>query len=105
MAMRTKLVVGNWKMNTSPETARQLAQAVRDRAGGNDRVQVVVCPPFPFLGIVRDALQGGQVALGAQNCFHELKGAFTGEVSPQMLVEMGCRYVILGHSERRRKLG
>ncbi len=69
------------------------------------RVSIAVCPPFPYLSAVAEILKGGVVALGAQNCYHEKEGAFTGEVSPAMLVDVGCRYVILGHSERRQKLG
>ncbi len=66
---------------------------------------MAVCPPAPYLALVGEALKGSSVALGAQNCYHEKEGAFTGEVSPAMLVDVGCRYVILGHSERRHKLG
>ena len=70
-----------------------------------DRVSVAVCPPFPYLALVGEILKGSRVALGAQNLFPEKEGAFTGEVSPTMLLDLGCKYVILGHSERRHKLG
>jgi triosephosphate isomerase len=73
--------------------------------GTKARVEVVVCPPFPFLAAVGQVLRGSKVKLGGQNCYHETEGAFTGEVSPTMLLDMGCEYVILGHSERRRILG
>jgi triosephosphate isomerase len=66
---------------------------------------VAVCPPFPYLAAVAEVLRGSAVGLGAQNLYPEKEGAFTGEVSPTMLVDVGCRYVIIGHSERRHKLG
>ncbi len=100
--MRKRYVVGNWKMHTTRKEAEQLARSVARSVGGEQRVQVVLCPPAPYLAIVRDAIQGSSVLLGAQNCYHEAKGAFTGEISPAMLIDMGCTHVILGHSERRR---
>jgi triosephosphate isomerase len=103
--MRTPFVAGNWKMFTNNATARQLATAVVRGLGDEKRVAVALCPPFPYLASVAEALSGSSVALGAQNCYPEKEGAFTGEVSPVMLVDVGCRYVILGHSERRHKLG
>ncbi len=103
--MRKKFVAGNWKMFTTRTTARELAAAVVRGIGKEERVSIAVCPPFPYLSVVADVLKGSCVALGAQNCYHEKEGAFTGEVSPAMLVDVGCRYVILGHSERRHKLG
>lgn len=103
--MRRKFVAGNWKMFTTSDTARQLATAVVRGLGEEQRVTVAVCPPFPYLPVVAEVLKSSRLALGAQNCFHEKEGAFTGEVSPAMLVDVGCRYVILGHSERRHKLG
>lgn len=103
--MRKKFVAGNWKMFTNAATACRLATEVVRGLGNEKRVSVAVCPPFPYLSAVSEALQGSGVALGAQNCYHEKEGAFTGEVSPAMLVDVGCRYVILGHSERRHKLG
>lgn len=103
--MRQKFVAGNWKMYTNTATARQLASAVVRGLGDEQRVAVAVCPPAPYLTVVAEELKGSLVALGAQNCYHEKEGAFTGEVSPVMLVDVGCRYVILGHSERRHKLG
>jgi triosephosphate isomerase len=103
--MRKRFVAGNWKMFTTSATARQLAAAVVRGLGEEQSVAVAVCPPFPYLLVVAEALKGSRVALGAQNCYHEKEGAFTGEVSPAMLVDVGCRYVILGHSERRHKLG
>jgi triosephosphate isomerase len=102
--MRKKFVAGNWKMFTTKATARQLATAVVRGLGDEKRVTVAVCPPAPYLSLVAEILKGSPVALGAQNCYFEKEGAFTGEVSPTMLVDVGCRYVILGHSERRHKL-
>jgi triosephosphate isomerase len=101
--MRPKFIAGNWKMHTTASTARQLASSVVRGLGAEDRVKVAVCPPLPYLALVGDVLRGSRVALGAQNLYPEMEGAFTGEVSPAMLVDVGCTYVILGHSERRRK--
>ncbi len=103
--MRQKIVVGNWKMHTTTAVAGRLAKAVADGVGTEDRVSVAVCPPFPYLALVGSILKGSRVALGAQNLYPENEGAFTGEVSPTMLLDVGCKYVILGHSERRQKLG
>jgi triosephosphate isomerase len=99
--MRKKLIAGNWKMYTTTATARELASAVARGLGGETRVTVAVCPPFPYLIPVAEALRGSNVALGAQNVSGERDGAFTGEVSAPMLLDVGCRYVIVGHSERR----
>jgi triosephosphate isomerase len=101
--MRQKFVAGNWKMYTTAARAKQLAADVVKGIGADDRVRVAVCPPFPYLQAVAGVVSGSPVALGAQNCYPEKEGAFTGEVSPAMLADVGCRYVIVGHSERRRK--
>jgi triosephosphate isomerase len=103
--VRKKFVAGNWKMYTSAAAAKQLAAAVVQGVGKDERVSVAVCPPFPYLTLVGEALRGSPVALGAQDAYTEKEGAFTGEVSPWMLADVGCRYVILGHSERRHKFG
>jgi triosephosphate isomerase len=103
--MRQKFVAGNWKMYTTCATAKQLAAGVVKGMGEETRVRVAVCPPAPYLLPVGDVLRGSVVALGAQNSYAEKEGAFTGEVSPVMLADVGCKYVILGHSERRHKLG
>src|SRR5258708_30964580 len=105
MFMRQKLVAGNWKMYTNTATAKQLAAAVVQGLGDETRVRVAVCPPAPYLIPVGEVLRGSAVALGAQNCYPEKEGAFTGEVSPVMLADVGCKHVILGHSERRHKMG
>jgi triosephosphate isomerase len=103
--MRTKFIAGNWKMFMTQATGVQLARSIVQGVGAEDRVEVAVCPPFPYLSAVGAVLQGSRVALGAQNVYPEKEGAFTGEVSPTMLLDVGCRYVIVGHSERRQKLG
>jgi triosephosphate isomerase len=105
MAARKKFVAGNWKMNTTLAEARALAAAVVEGVGASPAADVAVCPPFVWLAAVADALKGSPVALGAQNVHYEKKGAFTGEISPAMLKEVGCKYVIVGHSERRHILG
>ncbi len=102
--MRTPLVVGNWKMHGGLAEARALAQSVRDGLKRPRGVEVVVCPPFTALAAVAEVLAGSAVGLGAQNCHWEPRGAFTGEISPAMLAELGCRLVLLGHSERRHLL-
>jgi triosephosphate isomerase len=99
--MRQRIVAGNWKMNTRRQSASALAAALVRGVAGEQSVSVILCPPFPYLGVVGEALAGSKVLLGAQNCYDRNDGAFTGEVSPAMLVDAGCQYVILGHSERR----
>ena len=100
--MRRKIVAGNWKMNKTPTEAKTLALEIA-KALGNEPcpVEVVVCPPFVDLAVVTEALSGTQIGVGAQNMHSEPKGAFTGEVAANMLQEIGIKYVILGHSERR----
>ena len=105
MTVRQKFIVGNWKMHTTALEAQHLAKGVLDGFGGADHVTVVLCPPFPYLALVGDMLKGSEIQLGAQNMYPDKQGAYTGEVSPTMLLDLGCRYVILGHSERRHKLG
>src|SRR5687768_4185141 len=99
--MRKKFIAGNWKMNTTRAEAVSLAAAVASKVGSSTAVEVAVCPPSLYLETVVQAVKGSAVGVGAQNCYYEAKGAFTGEISPQMLIDLGCRYVILGHSERR----
>jgi triosephosphate isomerase len=101
--MRRKLVAGNWKMNGShPANAELLAGIVAARPFGCD---VAVCVPFPYLSETAVALAGSDVRWGAQDCSVHASGAYTGEVSAGMLHEFGCRYVIVGHSERRQYHG
>jgi triosephosphate isomerase len=104
--MRTLLIAGNWKMNpTTAETAIALAEGVKSGLGTATDVHVAVCPPFVFLNRIDQVLEGSPVGLGAQDMFWETSGAFTGEISGGMLVDVGCTHVILGHSERRHGLG
>jgi triosephosphate isomerase len=99
---RAKMVAGNWKMYpTTAAAARTLAAGVVKGAGDVNGVQLVICPPYPWLGLVSEIVQGSPVSLGAQNLYHRVEGAYTGEVSGPMLHDIGCRYVIVGHSERR----
>jgi triosephosphate isomerase (TIM) len=99
--MRKKFIAGNWKMNKRSIDGELLAAAVVKGLGNETRVTVAVCPPFAYLTRVAQAVKGSPVALGAQNCYPKDDGAFTGEVSPAMLIDVGCEYVIVGHSERR----
>ncbi|MBI3866727.1 MAG: triose-phosphate isomerase [Planctomycetia bacterium] len=103
--MRRKFVAGNWKMNTLSRSAVELASALAKAVPARlPAVDVAVCPPFPYLSAVGAAITGSGVVLGAQNVWHEKPGAFTGEVAVEMLLDVGCRWVILGHSERRQVL-
>lgn len=92
-------------MNTNRDSATELAKALVDEVGAVSEVDVAICPPFPYLHAVHELLAGSRIALGAQNMYFEPEGAFTGEVSASMLADCGCKYVILGHSERRHVLG
>ena len=96
---RRKLVVGNWKMNGTRVANIELLAAIR--AEGPSAAEVAVCAPFPYLADVALSLQGSNIGSGAQDCSAHESGAYTGEVSAAMLAEYGCRYVIVGHSERR----
>ena len=104
--MRKKIVAGNWKMNTTVAEGVALAKAVVEKMKEVPKdVQVVVAPPFTHLVPVAQELKGSRVALSAQNCADQPKGAFTGEVAAAMLKDAGCCYTILGHSERREYYG
>ena len=103
--MRRPLLAGNWKMHYGVSEGVALVEALSaDLTALSDR-DVLVCPPFTLLGSLAPLLDGTAVALGAQNMHYEAKGAYTGEIAPQMLKELGCSYVILGHSERRQYFG
>ncbi len=104
--MRREIVAGNWKMNTTPAQGVELLKSVAAVKGeAKSSVELIVCPPFTHLCSVIDAAKGTGIAVGAQNCADEAKGAYTGEVSAEMLASMGVEYVILGHSERREYYG
>jgi len=101
--MRKPLVAGNWKMNGSRESNRALLSALKGSLGDLQGADVAVCPPAVYLPEVAEALAGSQVAVGGQDCSDQQAGAFTGELAGSMLAEVGCRYVIVGHSERRER--
>lgn len=103
--MRTPMIAGNWKMYKTREEGRALAEGLRAGLSGLEGVDVVVAPPFTALETVATALSGSRINLAAQNCYPEPTGAFTGEISPLLLKDSGCRYVIIGHSERRQLFG
>lgn len=103
--MRKPVIGGNWKMNKAIDEAVKTAQDLRMKIGKSKSVEVVIFPPFTALESVGGVLRGTEIGLGAQNMFWEEKGAYTGEISLFMLLDVGCRYVILGHSERRGYFG
>ncbi len=103
--MRTPIVAGNWKMNLTRAESVKLVQGLSAEISAASGVDVAVCPPFVYLDSVLRATQASLLGVGAQNMYHEPKGAFTGEVSAAMLTDLGCQYVILGHSERRNVFG
>jgi triosephosphate isomerase len=102
MRERKRLVAGNWKMNGLSADGRALAEALERLAKAEPlAAELALCPPFTLLGLVRPILGGSAIALGGQDCHAAAKGAHTGDISAEMLKDLGCRYVILGHSERR----
>lgn len=103
--MRRTLVAGNWKMNGSKSGIKELLDGIKQGIGDVKHAEVAVCPPFVYLGEVSAQLQGTPIALGAQNVSQESAGAFTGEIAVSMLKDFACRYVIVGHSERRTLYG
>jgi triosephosphate isomerase len=99
--MRRKYVAGNWKMNLTLAEARALIDGLKAKLPANPAVDIGVFPPFPLLFPIAKALDGTPIKFGAQNCYFESKGAFTGEVSPQQVKDTGATAVLIGHSERR----
>lgn len=96
-----KLIAGNWKMNGGRASARALASDIARRAEHRSTPSIALCPPFPLISLVGEAIAGSSVALGGQDCHQKEKGPHTGDVSASLLADLGCTYVIVGHSERR----
>lgn len=103
--MRQPLIAGNWKMNKTVSQAEELAVNLKGGLGNKDGIEIVICPPFTSLEIVYRIIEGSNIGLGAQNLHWEEEGAYTGEISAPMIKELGCQYVIIGHSERRQYFG
>jgi triosephosphate isomerase len=103
--MRRPVIAGNWKMFKTAAEARAFVGALAPLVARSNHCDIVICPPFTALAAAVDAIRGSNIEVGAQNIHWEKQGAFTGEVSATMLVEAGCRYVIIGHSERRQFFG
>src|SRR5438477_9685388 len=99
--MRKKLLAGNWKMYKTVSDARALAHALRSRLGTLTDRDIAVCPPFTAIAAVAQELRGSSIHWGGQNAHWEREGAFTGETAAQMLADLGCKYALVGHSERR----
>jgi triosephosphate isomerase len=105
MSKRTPLIAGNWKMHKTLEEARTLAREIRQGVAPGRRAEVALGPPYTALAVVFKELSGSDLQLAAQDAFWEKQGAYTGAISPWMLKDAGCRYVIVGHSERRQYFG
>jgi triosephosphate isomerase len=103
--MRRPLIAGNWKLHKTLAESLELVDGLRQAVAGVADVDIVVAPVYTALSRVTEALSGSNIAVAAQNCYPEPRGAFTGEVSPALLKDAGCRYVIVGHSERRQLFG
>ena len=99
--MRKKVIAGNWKMNMDLHQSQKLVSEIINGLGKDNKAEVILCPPFTSLNEVNFLLKGTRVKLGAQNMYYEESGAYTAEISADMLKSVGCEYVILGHSERR----
>ena len=103
--MRKTIIAGNWKMNKTLRGGQELAIALRRELYQIEDIDIVVCPPYTLLAYLADALETSNILIGAQDVYWQDEGAFTGEVSPVMLKDIGCRFVIIGHSERRLYFG
>ena len=102
---RKPIIAGNWKMNKTSTEARDLASKLIPLVSGVKDRDIVLAPPFTSIPAVAETIKGTNMALSAQDLFWEEKGAFTGEISAEMLLDLGCKYVIIGHSERRQFFG
>ena len=105
MSERRPFIAGNWKMHKTLAEAQALARDIRQGVAPGRRAEVALAPPYTALATVAAELAGSEIRLAAQNAFWEPQGAFTGEISPMMLADVGCHYVIIGHSERRQHFG
>ncbi len=103
--MRKPMIAGNWKLHKTLQEASDLISGLIPNVADNRNVEIVVAPVYTSLGKVAEAISGSNIKLAAQNCYPEPQGAFTGEVSPLLLKDVGCQYVIIGHSERRQLFG
>ena len=103
--MRKPLIAGNWKMNKTVGESIELVAALKRELYDERETEIVVCSPFTALNPIGEILEGSTIQLGAQDLYWEAKGAYTGEVSAAMLKDVGCGFVIVGHSERRRLFG
>ena len=105
--MKKTIIIANWKMNLKPSESLKLAEEIveKENEWSEGKVEVILCPTFDSIASIGEVVKNSnKVSLGAQNCFWDDEGAFTGEVSPKVLKELGCKYVIVGHSERRQYL-
>jgi len=102
--MRLPIIAGNWKMHMTKNAALEYIGELKEKVTGTE-VEVVICPPYTLLSILKEAAEGTNIKLGAQNMYWEEQGAYTGEVSPIMLKDLGIDYCIIGHSERRQYFG
>ena len=103
--MRQPLVAGNWKLNGSLDTIAELVSGIGNQLSAVNVAELAVCPPFVYLGYVQQLLDGVNISLGSQDCSDQESGAYTGEVAASMIKEFGCKYIIIGHSERRHIYG
>ena len=99
--MRRYVIAGNWKMNMTPSAAKKFITELAPKVAGKDKCDIVLCVPFVDIAVAAEAAKGTNIKIGAENVHFEAKGAYTGEISAEMLVESGADYVIVGHSERR----
>lgn len=102
---RLPVMAGNWKMNTTPSEGAKLALELKNRLSGHEGVEVIIAPPFTHLSQVGEQISESRIKLASQNMCDKESGAYTGEISPQMLIDLACEYTIIGHSERRQYFG